>query len=279
MKRLLITLGAVASFITPVAAADIAARTYTKAPAMVVDPAYNWTGFYVGANAGGAWGTFDPTTTVSQPVGGYFITTDQGQIAAAGVQRIKASGFTGGFEAGYNVQSGNWVFGLEGDIESFHLSGKATSGPIVYLSAPPSTFTVNSSVSSDWLATVRGRVGFLATPALLLYGTGGLAVANVKAAYLFADNFGPASESAAISTTRYGWTAGAGGEYALMNGWSIKAEYLYADLGRASTTSTNLIAAGILFPTNVFTHTVNLRANIGRVGINYKFGGPVVAKY
>jgi outer membrane immunogenic protein len=56
MKRLLITLGAVASFITPVAAADIAARTYTKAPAMVVDPAYNWTGFYVGANAGGAWG-------------------------------------------------------------------------------------------------------------------------------------------------------------------------------------------------------------------------------
>jgi outer membrane immunogenic protein len=149
----------------------------------------------------------------------------------------------------------------------------------VYLSAPPSTFTVNSSVSSDWLATVRGRVGFLAVPALLVYGTGGLAVANVKAVYLFTDNFGPASESAAISTTRYGWTAGAGGEYALMNGWSIKAEYLYADLGRASTTSTNLIARGIPFPANVFTHTVNLHSNIGRVGINYKFGGPVIAKY
>ena len=100
----------------------------------------------------------------------------------------------------------------------------------------------------------------------------------MKASYLFTDTFGPARESAAISTTRYGWTAGAGGEYALMNGWSIKAEYLYVDLGRASTTSTNLVTP-TPFPANVFTHTVDLRSNIGRVGINYKFGGPVVAKY
>lgn len=270
MKKLLIIATLLAGTVSA-QSADMALKASPPAPA------WSWTGFYAGANAGGAWGTFDPTTTVSQPAGGYFVTTDQRQIAAAGVQSIKANGFTGGFEAGYNVQSGKWVFGLEGDIESFHLSGKATSGPIVYLSAPPSTFTVNSSVSSDWLATVRGRVGFLATPALLLYGTGGLAVANVKAAYLFTDTFAAANESAPISTTRYGWTAGAGGEYALMDAWSIKAEYLYADLGGASTTSTNLTTGAITFPTNVFTHTVNLRSNIGRVGINYKFGGPVVS--
>jgi outer membrane immunogenic protein len=96
---------------------------------------------------------------------------------------------------------------------------------------------------------------------------------------LFTDTFAAANESASISSTCYGWTAGAGAEYALMNGWSIKAEYLYVDLGRASTTSTNLTAGGAAFPSNVFTHTVNLRSNIGRIGVNYKFGRPVVAKY
>ena len=80
-------------------------------------------------------------------------------------------------------------------------------------------------------------------------------------------------ESASISTTRYGWTAGVGGEYALMNGWSLKAEYLYVDLGRASTVSNNLTAlAGVVpFPLQTFTHTVHVTSNIGRVGVNYKF--------
>jgi hypothetical protein len=74
--------------------------------------------------------------------------------------------------------------------------------------------------------------------------------------------------------------AGVGGEYALMNGWSVKAEYLYVDLGRASTVSNNLAIAGpFALPLQTFTHTVNLTSNIGRVGINYKFGGPVVARY
>jgi outer membrane immunogenic protein len=120
----------------------------------------------------------------------------------------------------------------------------------------------------------------LVTPALLLYGSGGLAVADVKASYLFTDTFDTARESATVSSTRYGWTAGVGGEYALMNGWSIKAECLHVDLGRASTTSTNLTTVTFgPFPTSVFTHIVNLTSDIGRVGINYKFGGPVVAKY
>jgi outer membrane immunogenic protein len=117
-------------------------------------------------------------------------------------------------------------------------------------------------VSSDWLFTLRGRAGVLVTRAFLLCGTGGLAIANVKSNFLFTDTPGPtpgASESASISTTRYGWTAGVGGEYALMNGWSVKAEYLYVDLGRASTTSTNL-AAGvppIPYPINVFIASTN----------------------
>jgi len=260
-------------------AADLPARAYTKAPPMIA-PVYDWSGFYLGVNAGGAWGQFDPTTsTVFSPTG-YFATSSVPAIALVGAQRIDRSGFTGGLTAGYNWQASNWVFGLESDFNYFHLSGRAT-GSAVYPCCAPTAFTVTSSASSDWLITARARAGVLVTPALLLYGTGGLAVANMKGTFIFTDTFATAAESAAIDTTRVGWTAGAGAEYGLMNGWSVKAEYLYVDLGRVSTTSTNLTAftGAIPFPTNVFTHSIDLRANIVRVGLNYRFGGPVVARY
>jgi outer membrane immunogenic protein len=279
LKKLVIAWLAVAASAVSASAADLPARAYTKAPAMVA-PIYNWTGFYVGLNAGGAWNESNPTTTTVFSPTGYFAATSPPAIGIVGNQNINRSGFTGGVTGGYNWQVSNAVLGIEADFNYFGVRGSAT-GTGIYPCCVLNTFTVNSSVSTDWLATVRGRVGFLATPALLLYGTGGLAVANVKANYLFTDNFATANESASISETRLGWTAGAGAEYALLNGWSIKAEYLYVDLGRASATSTNLITNGgtIAWPTSAFTHTVDLRSNIGRVGINYKFGGPVVARY
>ncbi|MDI1266974.1 MAG: porin family protein [bacterium] len=279
MKKLVAALITVALSSVTASAADLAARPYTKAPAIVA-PTYNWTGFYVGLNAGGEWNESNATTTtVFSPVG-YFATTSPPAIGIAGSQNIKRTGFTGGLTGGYNWQVSNAVLGIEADFNYFGVRGSASSTAL-YPCCAPTGFTVNTSVSSDWLATVRGRVGFLATPALLLYGTGGLAVANVNANYLFTDTFATARESAATDSTRYGWTAGAGAEYALMNGWSIKAEYLYVDLGRIDTTSANLTAFAppIAFPTNVFTHSIDLRSNIVRAGINYKFGGPVVAKY
>jgi outer membrane immunogenic protein len=237
-------------------------------------PVYSWTGFYVGGNAGGAWSQSDAvTTTIFSPTG-YFASTSPGAIAIAGAQRVNTSGFTGGLTAGYNWQSSNWVFGIESDFNYFGLSGSSRASGI-YPCCAPTGFTVSSSESSSWLITVRPRLGVLVTASLLLYGTGGLAVANVKSNFLFTDTFATAAESAAISTTRYGWTAGAGAEYALMNGWSVKGEYLYADLGRSSTTSTNLTAftPPIAFPSNIWNHSIDLRTNIVRIGLNYKFGG------
>jgi outer membrane immunogenic protein len=103
----------------------------------------------------------------------------------------------------------------------------------------------------------------------------------VNAAFNFTDNDNAAAESAAISATRVGWTVGAGAEYALMNGWSIKGEYLHVDLGSSSVTSTNLTSdnGAFAFPASVFTHSIDWRWDIARVGLNYKFGGPVVARY
>ncbi len=93
----------------------------------------------------------------------------------------------------------------------------------------------------------------------------------------------PSSTSPAASTTPPAISAWCrrGTEYAFGGGWSFKAEYLYVDLGRASTTSTNLVgfAGTTPYPSNVYTHSVDLKSNIVRVGVNYKFGGPVVARY
>jgi len=275
MKTFLLAVASIVLGTASVQAADLAAQ-YTKAPMMA--PAYNWTGFYVGGNVGGQWGSSDPSTsTVFSPTG-YFAASSVPAVNTVGAQGINSSSVTGGLTAGYNWQVNNAVFGIEGDINYFGFKGSA-SGSALYPCCAPFSFAVNSSVSADWLATIRGRIGFLATPHWLLYATGGAAIADVKGNFNFTDTF-TATESGAIRDTRVGWTAGVGGEYAVGNGWSLKAEYLYVDLGRATTTSTNLASVAFgAFPSNVYTHSVDIKSNIVRVGVNYKFGGPVVARY
>src|SRR3954470_21587635 len=178
--KIVAALFSVALSATAASAADLAARPYTKAPMMA--PVYNWTGFYVGLNAGGAWSESNATTsTVFSPVG-YFAASSVTSIGTVGNQNLNQSSFTGGLTAGYNWQISNAVVGLEGDFNYFGFKRSVSSGA-VYPCCAPTSYTINTSASADWLATVRGRVGFLATPALLLYGTGGLAVANVRASY------------------------------------------------------------------------------------------------
>ncbi|MCK1478024.1 porin family protein [Bradyrhizobium sp. 197] len=276
MKKFLLAVASVGSVIlgpASVQAADLAAQ-YTKAPMMA--PAYNWTGFYVGGNVGGQWGSADPTTSTVFDPPGYFAASSVPAINAVGAQGVNSSSVTGGLTAGYNWQVNHAVLGLEGDINYFGFKGSATASA-VYPCCAPTGFTVSSQVSADWLATIRGRIGFLAAPTWLLYATGGAAIAEVKGNFNFTDTFAAATESAAFRDTRLGWTAGVGTEYAVGGGWSLKAEYLYVDLGRSTVTSTNLL--GGAFPANVFTHSVDLKSNIVRVGVNYKFGGPVVARY
>lgn len=277
MKKLLLAAAAIVLGTASVQAADLAAQ-YTKAPAMA--PAYNWTGFYVGANVGGQWGNADLNTSTIWSPTGYFAASSVPAINTVGVQGVNSSSVTGGFTAGYNWQVNRAVLGLEGDINYFGFKGSA-SGSALYPCCAPTGFTVNSSVSADWLATIRGRIGFLAAPTWLLYATGGAAIAEVKGNFNFTDTFSAATESAAIRDTRVGWTAGVGTEYAFGGGWSLKAEYLHVDLGRSTATSTNLVgfAGTTPYPSNVYTHSVDLKSNIVRVGVNYKFGGPVAARY
>ncbi|MET0630811.1 MAG: outer membrane beta-barrel protein [Xanthobacteraceae bacterium] len=273
-------------------AADLAVRPAPapyKAPPPVVVAAYSWSGFYVGVNAGGAWGKFDPiTTTVFSPIG-YFEDTGVPAVNAVGVQTINPSAFTGGVQAGFNWQAGSFVGGVEVDFNSFRLSGSAT-GTGVYPCCAPAGFTVTSAVSTDWLFTARGRLGFAANN-WLFYVTGGLAVTNLKGDFSFTDNCGDvaicngpggpnAAEAASLSKTKLGYAVGGGVEAGLWSNWSLKAEYLYVRFSSESVAGLITTPALVFFSNNnPFTHTIDLRAHIARLGLNYRFGGPVVASY
>jgi outer membrane immunogenic protein len=268
MKALLtVAIIALAGSAAGVKAADMA-RPYTKAPAPVA-AVYNWTGVYVGVNAGGAWTRDDVTWTANPLLFGAAFTP---VLNAAGTGAINASGVTAGGQVGYNYQASPiWLIGVEADINYTDLSRRRTTA--VPPPGVPGTF-VTSTFESKWLATVRGRAGILATPGLLLYGTGGAAFAEAKTTDFAFFAFDGSTNNAASNTTRTGWTAGAGAEWSFGTNWSAKLEYLYVDLGSLNYVSQNTLTTGA-----TINHDHRLIENIVRVGVNYRFGGPVVAKY
>lgn len=279
MKTLSLAIGLSLVGMSAAAAADMSpAPIYTKAP-MMMAPAYNWTGFYLGGTAGGAWGSSDPTTSTVFSGPGYFAVTSVPAVNAAGLQHVSPSGFTGGIEAGYNWQLGNWVWGIETDFQAFDLQGSAKSSAF-YPGFLPGMFTIASNVSTSWLFTARPRLGFAANN-WLFYATGGLAVTDLKGSFAFGDNCGSvagcngpgapnAAEAAAFSSTKAGYTVGGGIEAGIGGGWTLKAEYLFVDFG--TTTVGGLIAPPLNGSnTNPFTHSADLRANIVRAGLNYRF--------
>jgi outer membrane immunogenic protein len=234
--------------------------------------AQDWNGLYVGGTAGGVKGRSNTyTSTVFSPVG-YFAPNSIPAIASAGNQPLSPRGFSGGGTAGYNFQRNHWVLGLEGDFGVMHIKDDF-SATAVYPCCSPTTFTVTQTVNSDWLLTVRPRVGFTNGP-VLIYGTAGLAMTNFNYKEDFIDTFATAHESASMSGLQTGLVGGGGVEFKVASRWSLKGEYLHADFGSGlKTTSSNLTCCGpppVPRP-NVFTHQADLSAHIIRAGINYHF--------
>ena len=233
--------------------------------------AADFKGFYAGVNLGGVTGNSNAFThTVFSPTG-YFAASSVPAIATVGVQNPTPSSFTGGGQVGYNFQHNAWVLGVETDFGGMPLSAVKTGGA-TYPCCAPTAFTVTQTVETSWLYTLRPRLGFTGGP-VLIYGTGGLALTNLTYQSFFSDTFATASEGRSIKSTQTGWAAGAGAEFKVGPHWSLKGEYLYGDFGTVSGTSTNLTAftPRIAFPTNVFTQTTDLTANIFRFGFNYRF--------
>src|SRR5580700_2679220 len=233
----------------PALAADLPARTYTKAPVVVPEPVYNWTGFYIGANGGYGWGSSN-----------WFFSP-----AGTSVSNSTSGGLAGG-QIGYNWQvAPNWVVGLEADGDWANIKGST--------SCPNTAF--NCFSNTDDLASFRGRVGYAAGPALF-YGTGGVGYAHTSYSALTVVGGLPASTVAGTATglfgtDRWGYAAGAGIEYGFTPNWSAKIEYMHYGF---STVTAPLLTLSV-----ASTTAVGLNIDTVKVGINYRFGGPIVAKY
>jgi len=262
---------------------------FIAGPALAAPPPpvpYNWTGAYVGANVGGAWGRYGSSTAVDCNVPGfippstfsYLCNTgfpgDGDLVAAAGTGRFDAHGFTGGLQAGYNWQISSVVAGLESDFGAFRLAGSRQGSGVLVQSWGGTPFTVTNTANTEWLFTFRGRVGVTAVPNLLTYVTGGLAVTRIATTTTYADDntsfVGPVSGSWGASAVKTGYTIGVGAEYALANNWTVKAEYLYLNFGSVFANGTIRDRLGQGYSQALSTR-IDLTANIARLGINRKF--------
>jgi len=297
MKRYFLSMALAAFAAAPALGADLPGKAPVPAP--VVAPVWNWTGFYIGAHGGGTWGRDE--VTHSAVIAGLGFAIDAAAITAASSPQLNPNGWIAGVHAGYNVQTGSFVWGLEGDASYFRLR-VSTAGTFPFpstlpggaLGPPTLTFGSNTDLSTDWLVTVRPRLG-LAVSNALFYVTGGLAVTNEKLNQTTA-LLGGGSFTSSISDTRLGWTVGGGIEYMLSPNWTIRAEYLHLDFGTATGAGVNNVPTGLLgnllcapgqtVVTGPATYTgcsisSRLTAEVVKVGISYKFGGPeaVVARY
>ena len=240
MRKFLLATTAAVALAAPAQAADMPVKA---PPAAVVAATYNWTGFYVGIVGGGAWADTRHTNNVNG--------------ANSGTHRISGGLFGGTY--GYNAQFGSWVLGLEGD---FSWSGIDSS----FNDNNGSTFCttpLQCQTSLRWFGTDRARLGY-AWNNLLAYGTAGVAYGKVR---------GTITNSifATGENTRVGFIYGGGFEWGFAPAWSAKAEYLRTDLGDKAT-----------YGTAAFPQIENVslkKLNIFRFGLNYRFGGPVVARY
>ncbi|MDH6258301.1 outer membrane beta-barrel protein [Bradyrhizobium sp. BR13661] len=247
----------------------------------------NWTGFYAGLNGGYGWArggvTALPGDALTQSL-------SFGQPVVPPVSAsLNANGGLGGGQVGYDWQfAGRGVVGVEADIAATSLKSSA-SVPLSLFGTQPATFNVSRNI--DWVGTVRGRIGFLASPDLLLFATGGFAYGRVGESasvslpagasnsignfgYAFA--CGPfygftscfAGSSSRIAT---GWAAGIGGEKRFTQNLSLKVEYLHVDLGSSNYPMIGSLYGGTPFAPSFLNARSSTTIDLVRAGLNYNF--------
>ncbi len=251
MKRTLLASTALAFLAAPALAADLPARTPAPAPqTFTAPPVFTWTGFYAGVNVG--W-TQHELSVRNRGFSG---------VPGASYNPFSAnnSGFIGGFQLGYNQQFDMFVAGLEADLS--YLGNRRVTGS----TGVPAGTAVEGSSRLDWLGTVRARAG-VAVDQVFFYGTGGLAFGNPSQRLTITDPAGTVTHRGTSSDTRFGWTLGAGAEFAVMDNLTFRAEYLYYDLGRSTVTANGIGAAAGTSNTARFENT----GHIVRAGMNYRF--------
>ena len=288
------------------AAADL--PSHKAIPPYIPPQAPMWTGFHVGLNAGGTFGnnsalngqTWNLWNNPQFPADSIDYTSQA--LLSGSASTFSAAAFIGGGQIGYDWQvpfkGMNFVTGVEADMQGMAGSGGnkdrwlASSYANAYSSTGSILSNQQGAANLSYIGTVRGRLGYLAMPTLLVYGTGGLAYGGVNAriqnTQIFQDHLGPWNlvyGQSSYSNTQVGWTVGGGAEWMFMPNWSAKAEYLYYDLGRVSGTVINTSYALAEVPNGLQSATNysgRISGNIVRLGVNYHFNfgtAPVVVKF
>jgi outer membrane immunogenic protein len=297
MKKLAIAVVTGSALLTGIVTASAADMAYKAAPVPMAPAVFSWTGFYIGANVGGAWtpssggsdfGPLFPPFIVLPPAVA-IPTVIPGQLASL-VGDGRRSGVIGGGQIGYNWQVNQFVLGVEADAVGSGLKGSTASASRT-IGAPIFAVPVTQTVTVDfghveWMASFRGRAGFAVNQALF-YVTGGGAVAEFGGSRTTLVN-GPGISIPAAGTyvatnggssTRWGWTVGGGIEWAFNQNWSVAGEYRYTDFGNRGSNFD--IPSGLAAAPIFFTGTASSRLTVEQATfrLNYRFGGPIVARY
>ena len=313
MKKALLSAVSLAILSGSALAADLPSRKEAVV-APVVAPL--WQGFYAGLNAGYGFGTANNAAQFGWANPAYFNysaydAAQAGTQAAAFAgansfmgQGITQGGFIGGGQVGYNYQYGqSFILGFEADMQGSGISGQGNTNGFAPYSSGISVYSTtdgyltNGTVQAgiNWMGTARGRIGYLITPTVLMYATGGLAYGGTYLKTfpntITTSNSGNSASNTAIWTQNsqqnfnVGWTAGAGAEWMMAPNWSIKGEALYYDLGNTTVSNTAYSGYGsqaAINPIGGSSTRAYYQGVIARAGVNYHFNlgsMPVVAKF
>jgi len=273
-KKLLLASAAAAAFTGSAFAADLG-RAPPPPPYVPPPPVFTWTGIYIGGQIGGAWGTGSLSNFNGfDPFSGAFVNSSLGGTP---------SGVIGGGHVGAQVQINQWILGVEGSVDGSSLTKDVVASFPGFLGGA----TIATNTSADIQGSIRGKIG-VAWDRLMIYGTGGVAFGGFNTSFnvnspgfvtatgvtipaFFANN--------SASTTRVGWTAGGGVQYAVTPNWWVFAEYRYSDFGSIRNGAFPNLPNGV-----IFNGSRQIQENQVQAGFSYKFDllpppPPVVSKY
>ena len=237
-------------------AADLSVTPPPAAPAVLPD----WVGFYVGIHGGGGWGhtSFDPAFVSNSPL----------LLAVAPPEASPKGGVFGG-QVGYNWQWGPAVGGLELDFSGADIKETST----FFIPIPILTrFTFTREAKIDELASVRGRLGYLLFPNLLLYGTAGVGWGHSQLNTTQLDNISGTLVSSTSFSNEIGWVAGAGGEWKFWDHWLLRGEWLHYDFSWHNDNATpNFFFPGVITPPFAILVNTRNKVDVARAALSYKF--------